>query len=182
LKKKKGKRLYAVVSLVTSVLTIFGGITGAITWWYSMIDRAEYERAVAASHRRTDQWERETLLSSIKYAQGILPTCDFPANKEDRINIELQRSMNILELNNDIETSRSIYENLTNDLLPCPGPLREPSMLPQQDTIEAPSTVNLEILVPILSIPAVVSVIFGIKWYRSRKEVDVSDTSTTTKN
>ena len=31
----------------------------------------------------------------------------------------------------------------------------------------------------ILAIPAVVSIVFGIKWYRSRKEVDVSDDAST---
>jgi hypothetical protein len=38
---------------------------------------------------------------------------------EERIKSELQRSMNILELNNDLETSRSIYDNVSDEPVDC---------------------------------------------------------------
>jgi S-adenosylmethionine synthetase len=42
---------------------------------------------------------------------------------EERIKSELQRSMNVLELNNDLETSRSIYENVSDEPVDCVVPL-----------------------------------------------------------
>lgn len=109
----------------------------------------------------------------------------YNGDDEERIKNELQRSMNILELNNDLETSRSIYENVKDGLVGCLGSGGSGSgdneeaappivALTPQSPMVSPSGLTIEF---IIIVPAIISVIFGIKWYRSRKEVDVSNTS-----
>jgi hypothetical protein len=176
-RKKKGKTVYAIISLATSILPVVVGITGLMTWIASITDIAE-------SERQTFQYESKQLESSIQYAQDLLPTCDMSINNKSRINVELQRSMNELQLNNDIETSRSIYENVKNDLVNCARPLLPeppaPMMSPSRETLPMieDSGILFLIIIGSLGSLAVISVIYGIKWYRSRKEVGVSDAST----
>jgi hypothetical protein len=165
-KKKKGKRGYAVISLVTSILTILGGITGAMAWW---IDKAESERQIF-------QYESKQLGSSIQYAQELLPTCDMMTEDKVRINTQLQKAKNTLELKNDLDASRMIYDSVVDELINCPGFGTIPSIGFQGNLLGEPWI----LLSTVLAVPASISVIYGIKWYRSRKEVDLSDESTST--
>lgn len=182
-KKKKGKNVYAAISLVSSIFPIVGGITGAISWWNSISDTSEPEREAAELERENFLYDRDELKSSIEYALDLLPDCDMAANDIDQINDELQRSMNILELNNDLETSRSIYENVSADLVNCTRPLEppveiSPPALPDLAPItNVPADRGILWFILLVPGPVIVSVTFGIKWYRSREEVDVSDES-----
>lgn len=103
-------------------------------------------------------------------------------DERDRVNIQLQKSINTLKLKGDLKTISSIYNGVANDSVDCSGPLPGPPLNdiePPLATV-SPTSQHLGIII-LLSLLTVASVIFGIKWYKSRKEVHVNDPSTSNK-